>query len=230
MALTLAALRRRIASRIGRESINESLNVKLNDMINDARNQFIGYGPWHFLAKTAVIPIVATTQEYTLAADMSHLNEQEVRRTNTFKRMFFLDDNKFEFLVSTPAATGLPLHFRTVGYQKIQFYPIPDANAVTVEASFTYEYYQRLTTALSGDSDVSGLPEYVEPCVLDLAEVYAQDWAGRMDKSQAAFQRFLAAIQKLWQDNSDLLRVQGRDIPPALRIGSYEQVTKVDRS
>jgi hypothetical protein len=153
-----------------------------------------------------------------------------VRLTGTWEKLYHIDDKHFSYVLPDPDVSGVSSMYRTIGYQKIQIYPAPDASTVSANTSVTYEYYSRLTTALSGDSDTSGLPEMVEPVVLDLAESYGQSYAKDQSESQRAFQRFIQAVQKLWIDNSEMLRIQARDIPAALNIGQFEQVTKTDRS
>lgn len=188
----------------------------VKDWINLSRDQFVGYGPWHFLMKTDAKALVAAQQEYSTATDVKHINHQEVRLFITKTRLYYLNDDDFLLVVTDPVATGTPAYFRTVGFQKIQLYPIPDAAAVTAHANLLYEYANTLPTALSADSDATGLPEYVDPCILDLAESYAQQWKRSPNEAQMAFGRFIAAVQKLGQENSDILGLSPRDIPPDL--------------
>jgi hypothetical protein len=165
-----------------------------------------------------------------MASDSMAINDQKVFLTDTQTKLYHLSEKDFALVVTDRTAAGTPQFFTTMGYQKIQLYPIPDATAVTNETSFEYEYYAKLATFLSGDSDASGLPAYAEPIVLDLAEVYAQQYADRVGEAQQAYARFLPAVRRLWEENSEILNLSVRDLSPALRIGDYEQLTKMDAS
>jgi hypothetical protein len=223
--------------RVHGDVTNAAHLANLKQWINLARNQFCGFGPWHFLAETATpVALVTDQQEYSLATDTQHVNEKEIYLTTSMTRLYFLDDDELHFrvtdrtLTTTTSVGIIPKYFSLHGYQKLQLYPIPSAAAVAAETSFTYERFTQFTTDLSADGDLSGLPSYVEPAIIDLAEVHAQHYTRQHNLAQMAFGRFISAVQKLWQENSDILRLSPRDIPTPLKVEAYEQMTTAERS
>jgi hypothetical protein len=211
-------------------SPSSAARIRAKVWLNVARDYFISLGPWHFLATTGSFSLSASTVNYFLREDFRHLNDREVRLGTSKTRLHYLDDSRFALLVTDPTAEGAPQYFRLVGFQQMQLYPVPDASTASGEGTVTYEYYRAPTYPMAGDSDDTGLPAWVDPLILQLAECYAQRYVGNHSAGQAAMQEFMAGAGKLQQENSDILRIQPRDIAPALRITEYEQATRVDRS
>lgn len=232
MALTFKQMQNEILGRIHGSHLSAGVDrIRVKQWLNVARDRFVGYGPWHFLAATATANLVQDQREYSLDGAVQQVNEKQVILTTTRKELEFLDDEKFRWVVTDPTATGdAPDYFTLVGYQKIQLFPIPNATAVSAETSITYEYYKRLTTAMSADGDYTTLPEYVDPMVLDLAESLAQEFAQNRGAAGEAYNRFRDALVPLWMNNSDILRLSPRDFPTPLKVESYEQATRADRS
>jgi hypothetical protein len=231
MGLTFLQMQHEIIGRIHEQhAAAAAIRTRVKQWINLARDQFVGYGPWHFLGTSETVGLVGSQLEYSLNSAMMAMNNEKVFLDTTKTKLHYLTEQDFELLVTDRTAEGTPAYFTLMGYQKIQLYPIPDASAVTAETNFEYEYFARLSTALSGDSDTSGLPEYVEPIIMDMAETYAQQYAKNIQEAAQAFGRVMPALQSLWMKNSEILGLGARDIPPALNLSKFEQLTRVDRS
>lgn len=234
MALTYKQMQDEILSRIHEQhSSNSAIRKRVKQWINIARYQLVAMGPWHFLTADNSFGLVNNQGTYDLDADVQYLNDQEVRLDTTKTRLYYLNDEDFLFAVENPLATGTPVYFRTTGLgelMRLKLYPVPNSAAVTAETSVAYEYSQRLILDLTADGDDSEIPEYAEPVMLDLAEVHAKAWMGDGNGSVAAYQRAATCLEKLWAENSDIMRLRWRSFPPALKIQPHEQMTQSDRS
>jgi len=204
------------------------LQDRVKNWLNLARHKLVGWGPWWFLMKTATVDIAEGVREYTLAPDLQHLQDREVWLGDRMARLYPLLDQDVALCATT---AGIPRWFRTAGTQELQLFPRPHGPAVATYEYIFYEYAYRFTADLSADGALSGLPLDVEPILLDLAEVYIQAYSKRVDLAQLAWTQAMSAIQKLWQENSEILRIAPRDIPPALRQETFQQMmTEVNRS
>jgi len=230
--MNFLAMQFQLLGRAHEDSTNAGvLRDRAKEFLNLARHKLVGWGPWHFLMKTGTVPILVDTREVELAEDLQHLNDREVWLGLRAKRLYPLLDQDFELACPDLTLQDVPKWFRTAGTQKLQLYPKPSATAVTTYALLTYEYAYRFTTDLALDADLSGLPLDVEPVMLDLAEVYIQAYSKRLDLAQLAWSQAVAGLQKLWQENSEILRLEPRDIPPALKQLTFQQVmSEVNRT
>ena len=190
--------------------------------LNLARDMIAGFGPWFFLLRTETVLLSANQSEYDLPDDMVRLNDQEVRLASG-RKLYLVEDKDFELVVSDPSATGFPKFFRTTGVRKIQLYPIPDAAAVSKEPSVVVEYNYCFSKQLVQDSEQSGLPTYVEPAQLDLAESLGWIYLRRPQEAQLSYQKAMAALQKLNVENTEVMGLVARDFSAALRTQDWEQ-------
>jgi len=229
--MNLLQARQQIMALVGETQGDPALVLKYNLLINRARHQFVGFGPWHFLMKTGTLNLDAEVQDYALAADCVHVNDREVWWGERKVRLDPLSDQDFAWCVPDPSASGDELKwFRLASTRRLQFYPIPSATAVALYGTVLYEYAYQFTTELIADTDALGLVGAAEAALLDLAECQAQLYAGKPDLGMIAYNRARDAINQMWQQNSEILRLTPREIPPAQKTGFFQQATGVDRS
>jgi len=229
--MNLLEARQSLIALIGETQGDPSLEIKLNYWINRARHQFVAYGPWHFLMKAGAVDLVDGQMEYDLAGDCVHINDREVWWGAREVRLDFLTDQDFGLCVSNPRATGDILQwFRLTGTRKLQLYPSPTAAACAAYPTVRYEYAYRFTTTLVADTDDLGLVGEGEAAMLDLAEMRAQLYAGNVNLAMFAYNSARELMQQMWVQNSEILRLAPRDIPPAQKTGFFQQATEVNKS
>lgn len=199
---------------------NATFLVQLKTWINLARKYIVALNPdWDFLQTTATVTLVASQIEYSLAADLVKINQDEIILTAT---RTVLENPDVQGAGKPDVTPGTPSHFRLAGYQKIQLLPPPNAAAVTAEASFTYEYSKTFPTDMAADADVHGLPVHLEPALCDIAETLGWIYFRQGQSAQAAWGRALSTLQSLAPEtelfsklalnleSTNLLEMQGR--------------------
>jgi hypothetical protein len=218
-----------IIDRVHQSSANATFLTKVKRWLNLARTQLTALNPdgWYWMAATSTVSVTGTTPA-ALAADFDKINDQEVR-IQAGARLELAQDKDLEYLVTAGefngTTTGPPRIFRIVGYNKIQVFPGP-AGATTI----AYEYFKSKLADMSADTDTSGMPQRFEPLMLDLAEMYAQNFVRQVEKARSAYDRVLASIQILMPNNTSILKLMAKQIAPALVTDAQDQQTVVNRS
>ncbi len=189
------ALQIELNARLHGNISNAPFLVQLKTWVNLGRKYIVALNPdWDFLQTTATVVLVADQIEYSLAADLVKINQDEIILTAT---RTVLENPDVQAAGKPDVTSSTPSHFRLAGYKKIQLLPPPNAAAVTAEASFTYEYSKTFPTDMSANADPHGLPAHLEPALLDIAETLGWIYLRQAQASQSAWTRALSTLQSL---------------------------------
>jgi hypothetical protein len=189
------ALQIELNARLHGNIANPAFLVQLKTWTNLARKYIVALNPdWDFLQTTTIELLIADQIEYTLAADLVKINQDEVILTASRKVIEHLDVRGSG---SPDITSGEPTHFRLAGYQTIQLLGPPSSAVVTAETSFTYEYSKTFPTDMVGNTDPHLLPFHLEPALIGIAESLGWQYLRQPQASEGAWRKALSTLQAL---------------------------------
>jgi hypothetical protein len=217
MARTFSALQHQIISSLQGVHGDPALHFRVKEWINQARDEFLSAASWYFMAvNTGSVTLVAGTKEYSLPSDYDKINDSEVRTGTNKKKVWYLNDKDFDLVVMNPTVQGSwsvgAIYFTLTGFQKIQFYPIPNSAAVTNEATVGFEYFKKPSAQLVADTDTLGIPDKYEPIILHKATGYAL--AANSKDGSMEFALSDTGLKLAFYDNRKIVEIGQTDLIP----------------
>lgn len=132
----------------------EAERTLIKSWLNQTRNDVVTRFPWSWLEKSTAITTVAGTATVALPSDLLLFGRLK-RADDNAPRLKFVDDMDPRYVAATRQVNterGTPMYY-TIREGALEFMPVPDA-----AYNYTLKYWKTLTTDMSADADLSGLP------------------------------------------------------------------------
>lgn len=174
------------------------LNLVLKDIQNRQQN-------FHFrwLEKTATTTTVSGQHTYDLPADCDTskvLNLYDRTNDITLK---YQEYNRFTELVPDPSEDSGDAYWWTFWANTIRLYPVPDS------AYTLYLDYVKNITELADDDNTTDVPSKYDNLIISGAMVYVYKFDPKMGNWQTEKQSYELEIQKMIQDNAQMIASKG---------------------